>query len=405
MTRRRLSGLAALAALTGLAATSGACTDPAPDGPAITSGVQRIELPLARNRKLDLLFVIDNSPAMAPHRARLLDTYRHYVETLESRSGGFLDLHIGVVTTDVGSRGVHDNAPGPLLGTGPGSCTSEGDGGELRRVPAIAGRFLYDFVRANGTRERNYTGSLADAIAQLADVGASGCSYPRPLEAMRRALVVNPEPGFLRDNAALAVAFFTSDDDCSFRSSSFPGADLDRSQCSASPGALVSLEDYVTALRGVRGVDRTVLLGGFARPGAPACADTRPAPRLDAFFDRFPNRAVASSLCSSSLDDLFGWLVPQMDLLPLPCFDGELLDTDPAADGLQAECVAWYSYRDEGNPVEDLIPACAGDARGPCWELQRKPALCSGPIANIRDQRQTFDESTEARMIMECVSR
>jgi hypothetical protein len=96
-----------------------------------------------------------------------------------------------------------------------------------------------------------------------------------------------------------------------------------------------------------------------------------------------------------------------MDLLPLPCFDGGLLDTDPAADGLQAECVAWYSYLDEGNPVEDLIPPCVGDARGPCWELEQEPEpwLCMGPIAKIRDERRTFDETTEARMIMECVSR
>jgi hypothetical protein len=58
----------------------------------------------------------------------------------------------------------------------------------------------------DGARERNYTGSLADAFVQLGDVGTAGCIYTRPLEAMRRALGDKPaNAGFYRDDAALAV--------------------------------------------------------------------------------------------------------------------------------------------------------------------------------------------------------
>src|SRR5262249_28936173 len=138
-------------------------------------------------REIDLLFVIDDSPAIAPQRAKLLDNYRRFIETLGAFPGGLPDVHIGVVTADVGTRGAWDSA-GPAIGAGPGACTSEGDRGELRRAPGIDGNFLSDVARPDGTRERNYSGSLADAFARLADTGAAGCTYARPLEALRRAL-------------------------------------------------------------------------------------------------------------------------------------------------------------------------------------------------------------------------
>ena len=397
----------ALAVLAG----TGACTEPAPSGlPVVSSAVARIEIPLAMNRKIDLLFVIDNSPGMAPHHAKLIDGYRRAIETLEAFSYGLPDLHIGVVTTDLGTRGVYDNAAGPAIGTGAGSCTSDGDRGDLRRAASIDGNFLSDRGLPDGTRARNYTGSLADAFVQLADAGTSGCPYARPLEAMRRALTVNPvNAGFLRDHAVLAVVFLTNDDDCSFASSSFTGGDLDRSRCTASPGALVPIDEYVTFLRTIKpDPGRVFLLGAFASPGEPACADARPAARLASVFDPFPNRAQHISICEPDLGDLLAPVAPfQRYSLGAPCFDVTPLDVDPLADGLQPECASWYSYLDGGEPVEEGIPACRGDERGPCWQLRRDLQSCpsGGETVVYRDQRRTFDETTNARVIIECVTR
>jgi len=394
-----------------LAVIAGACTEPASsDLPAVSSAVARIELPVAMNRKLDLLFVIDDSPGIAPHRAKLLDGYRRAIEVLESLPGGLPDLHLGVVTTDVGTRGAHDNGPGPSIGTGAGACTSDGDRGDLRRTAAVGGGFLSVHGLPDGTRERNFTGSLADAFVQLADVGAAGCTYARPLEAMRRALGGNPaNAGFRREHAFLAVVFLTNDDDCSFRSASFATPDLDRSRCSMFPGSLVEPDEYATFLRS-SGPDPqdVLLLGGFAPPSEPVCADARPAPRLAGFFDRFPNRSDIVSICEPDLGELLSLLsgLPK-STLGAPCFESPVLDVDPVADGLQPDCASWYSYLDGGEPIEETIPACRGGEVSPCWELRQDPQNCfsGGEGLVYRNQRQTFDETTDARAIIECVIR
>jgi hypothetical protein len=404
----RLSLGLALAAT--VLAGAGACSEPAPpDGPAITSGVVRKEIPVSWGINVDLLFVIDNSPGIAPQRARLLESFRGYVAVLESLHGGLPDVHIGVVTTDVGTRGAYDAGPGPSIGTGAGSCTSDGDRGELRRAAAIDGNFLSDVAGADGRRQRNYTGSLADAFVQLADVGAAGCAYPRPLQAMRRALVGNPaNAGFLREDALLVVVLLTNDDDCSFGSASFVGDDLDRSRCTTDAGSLVAIDEYVGTLQSLKpDPGHVIVLGGFALPDEPPCADARPAPRLAAFVDGPPPRGLAASICEPDLSAPLA-VIGQLyrTSFASPCFSVPVLDVDPAADGLQVDCASWYSYRDRDTSVEEHIPACRGDAPGPCWQVRPDPVNClgEGELADFRDQRR-FAHNSNALAIIECVSR
>ncbi len=391
-----------------LAVAGVACTDPAPpDGPGVTSGVTRIEVPIAINSNVDLLFVIDNSPGAAPHRAKLLASYRRYMEVLESRPGGLTDVHIGVVTTDVGTRGGYDLGAAPAIGTGPGSCTSEGDGGELRRAASVDGNFISDLSRPDGTRERNYTGSLADAFVQLADAGSSGCTYARPLEATRRALANPANEGFFRRDAFLAVVLITPDDDCSFGSSTFPGGVLDRARC-ANTGGLVPIDTYVSLLKGSKDdPNKVVLIGAFLPPGEPACADTRAAPRLAAFFDGFPNRSGAASICEPDFTapiELAGQLLKHV--LGAPCISAPLLDVDPVADGLQPECVAWYSYLLDGERTEELVPACRADEPGPCYRIHDDPMSCiMGKGVELREPTRRFGAGSEALAILECVTR
>ncbi len=401
--RRRALGLALGLALA--AAAAGACTDPAPaDGPGVTSRVARLEIPMFRNGNLDLLFVIDSSPAIAPQRAKLIASYRRFIEVLESFRGGLPDLHIGVVTADLGTRGADDPSPGPAIGTGPGSCTSEGDAGELRRAASIDGSFISDLSRADGTRARNYTGSLADAFVQLADAGEAGCTYVRPLAAARQALSGIPaNAGFLRDDAYLGVVLLTNDDDCSFASSSFTGGQLDRSRCAAS-GELATVDRYVASLKALKpDPDRVLVAGAFLPPAAPACADARPAPRLDALLDAFPNRSRAVSICEPDLAELMMLFIPLIHPIGPPCFGAPLLDTDPVAGGLQPECAAWYRHAADGDPVEEILPACQGDAPGPCYRIHRDPVSClgGGEALELRDGRRTL----QATAIVECVSR
>jgi hypothetical protein len=407
---RSLGLAAATAALAATALAS--CTDEpeGPSGPPVTGVVTRKELPVGVYRQLDLLFVIDNSPGMATQRTRLLADYRRFMEVLEAYSEGLPDVHIGVVTTDLGTRAPGEIGPGRSVGTGPGSCTADGDRGELCRAPAAGGNFISDVRLPDGTRSRSYTGTLADAFAQLADVGSAGCAYARPLEAARRALVDNPaNAGFHRPDAYLAVVMITSDEDCSFGSSLFVEDALDRAKCTAEAGSLMPVAEYVSALQSIKpDHNKVMVLGGYLPAAAPACADTRPSARLDAFLAAFPNRNKAVSICEPDLSELMKFpMLLQKVILGYPCFDVPLLDVDPITDGLQAECASWYSYRDnDGLPAEAVIPACRGDAPGSCWRITRDPVSCfqaDSLAVEIRDPR-PFGQGSDALAIIECVS-
>jgi hypothetical protein len=407
MSRRFSLGLALVVSVI---AGAGACADRTDQEVVVNAaGVHRLEIPVLTAHDLDLLFVIDNSPAMAPQRAKLLESYRRFIQVLEAARGGLPNVHIGVVTTDVGTRGAYDPGPGPSIGTGDGSCTADGDRGALRRAPSVDGNFLSDIVRPDGTRERNYTGSLADAFVQLADVGAAGCTYARPLEAMRRALVGNPaNVGFLRRDAPLAVVLLTNGDDCSFGSASFVGDDLDRSRCTRDADALVPVDEYVAALRSIKSdPDRIVVLGGFAPPDQPACADTQPAARLAAFLGGFGSHGRTVSICEPELGDLVEPATYFIRTLAgPPCLGEPVLDVDPVTEGLQPDCASWYRYQDHGETVEEIIPACRGDEPGPCWRLYRDPQYCPFDAETVEFRhRLGFDASTRAVAILECVTR
>lgn len=409
---RLSSRLSLAAAAAALVTTAASCTDEpdAPEGPGVLSTVAKYEVPLTTNREIDLLFVIDNSPRMASQRAKMLANYRSFMAALEAYPGGMPDLHIGVVTTDLGTRAPGEIGPGRSVGTGAGSCSADGDRGELRRAPAVEGNFISDIVQNDGTRARNYAGSLADAFTQLADVGSAGCAYARPLEAARRALSRPPaNEGFLRPSASLGIVLLTDDEDCSFGSSLFVEDNLDRSRCTTEPGALMPVGEYAAFFKSLKSdPNKVVVLGGFAPPSAPACTDVRPAARLDALLAAFPSRSQAISICEPDLGELMKYpmLLLKVTLGGL-CTHVPLLDTDPAAEGLQAECAAWYSYLDnDGVPSESLIPDCRDDASGPCWHIGPSPQNCSGVgdhAIEVRNPRR-YGSKADSRFHMECVA-
>ncbi len=56
----------------------------------------------------------------------------------------------------------------------------------------------------------------------VAQIGATGCGFEAPLEAMKRSLDGSriENTGFIRDGAFLAVVFLTDEDDASVKDSS-----------------------------------------------------------------------------------------------------------------------------------------------------------------------------------------
>ncbi|HET9623223.1 MAG TPA: hypothetical protein VFP84_17740 [Kofleriaceae bacterium] len=177
------------------------------------------DIPLMINRNVDVLFVIDDSPSTADKQRNLVNNFPRFLATLSTVQGGLPNLHLGVVTTDLGTSGA-SGTPGPGIGVlGAGGCAGTGKNGVLQLfgAPVTGVNFLSDVLQANGTRARNYTGDLAAAFATMASAGSGGCGFEQPLEAIKRALAPSTQAnaGFLRLDAYLAVVVLTDEDDCS----------------------------------------------------------------------------------------------------------------------------------------------------------------------------------------------
>ena len=140
------------------------------------------------NRSLDLLFVIDDSPSMADKQANLAANFPTFINVLNSAPGGLPDLHIGVVTTDVGTTGTEVTGPGPAIGQlGNGGCSGTGDGGNLQTFGApITGTYISDIKQSDNSRTRNFTGTLEAAFSTMARGAGLACTLLLVLARKRR---------------------------------------------------------------------------------------------------------------------------------------------------------------------------------------------------------------------------
>jgi hypothetical protein len=137
---------------------------------------------------------------------------------LENLPGGTPDLHIGVVSSDMGA-GAYDAIEIP-------ACRRGGDGGRLQFMPRGTCTGPTDaFISlrtdpVSGQLVTNYgTQALPDVFSCIARLGDMGCGFEQQLSSVRHALDPALAPaanaGFLRDDAFLAVILVTNEDDCS----------------------------------------------------------------------------------------------------------------------------------------------------------------------------------------------
>jgi hypothetical protein len=122
---------------------------------------------------IDVLLVIDNSGSMQDDQQLLADNFQEFIA--DALDDDDLDVQIGVTTTDVISPGA---AAGALVGS----------------------------PRILSARD-------GDDLAQRVLVGIDGTGLELGLEAMRLALEVPENAGFIRSDAALAVIFVTDEED------------------------------------------------------------------------------------------------------------------------------------------------------------------------------------------------
>ncbi|MFT3695476.1 MAG: hypothetical protein QM831_20240 [Kofleriaceae bacterium] len=185
--------------------------------------VEYKDIPVHVNRDIDILFVIDDSPSMLDKQTNLKKNFPNFINVLNTIEGGLPNIHLGVVTSDLGTSAA-DNTQAPAIAGSVGGCSSNGKAGALQTygTALVSGKFISDVAATGmtGTRTTNYTGSLSDAFSAIASAGAAGCGFEQHIEAAKRALNNNAaNAGFLRDTAYLAIIIIADEDDCSMNHS------------------------------------------------------------------------------------------------------------------------------------------------------------------------------------------
>ena len=174
----------------------------------------------AVNRKLDLLFMIDNSSSMQPLQDKLAKNLPVLVQGLTALPGGLPDIHIAVVSSS--------SQPGMTTDI-PGCTPSQVENGVFQHAfnpTGIAGHPECDgltlngsFISAEAGVAPNFTGNIEDVFSCIALLGEAGCGFEHQFGSIERALdplhPIAENAGFLRDDAYLAVVLLTNEDDCS----------------------------------------------------------------------------------------------------------------------------------------------------------------------------------------------
>jgi hypothetical protein len=395
------------------------------------------------NRDLDVLFVVDNSPSMLDEQMQLAGNFPRIIDALSALDGGMPNLHIGVVTSDMGTTGSLDPSnPAPRVGASTGACDGQGDNGALQHAnaPELTESFIRDVELDDGTRRRNYTGELREVFAHIALVGDRGCGFEQHLRAMERGLT-DPS-GFVRPEANLAVVIVADEDDCSVATPAFfgVGSDLGPLQsfrcfakgvtCDPSnpdtPGAhshcvpfaaspyVDDVAPFVDELVALKGDARRVMVAGIigdpapvvveraVPPGettaipqlAPSCVydgpsgtqHADPAVRLAAFLDRFPGRSQRTSICNPDLSGALSQVgETAKQLVGSSCIDIAYLADSSADPGLQPACQV-TDVRDAA-PGEPLsIPACGEGIATDCFNFVEDPRTCPTTPDHLRLQ-------------------
>ncbi|MFW5875774.1 MAG: hypothetical protein ACOCXM_03490 [Myxococcota bacterium] len=286
--RKRTMGVALIVLFSAAVAVAG-CSDRElkPLNPCVLSNVV-IELGSDRVNEVDLLFVVDSSVSMLEEQQALAEEFPALINTLASGNqtdgDGIpnfdpVDLHVGVVTTDLG-----------IGNAGLGTCTELGDEAIMIDSSSAPGcdalslspKFLEFRPDDEITDFEDDFGCLVE------EVGAEGCFSEQQLEAALKALTPsdseevdfafneagqgNPDganAGFVteRSDALLAVVIVSDEDDCSYADQDLwlEGADQEEREALPYPGqpnprcalprnadALHPVQRYVDGLIGIK---------------------------------------------------------------------------------------------------------------------------------------------------------
>lgn len=291
---------------------------------------------------LDILFIVDDTSAIAGSEASLAAVYPQIAQLFGRFPGGLPALHLGVAAASVGSPPSCDASTGGPPRTRASDCAVTGAG---------SGQFLTTNSCGYGP---SFTGSFADALSCLGDLGTTGCGPAQPLTAAREILTASSVAGsgwtgFLRPNAYLLLIFVAAQDDASG-----PSDDL------------TDVTAFASYVRGLKVDPYQILISAIATSASCAGGSTTAAPRLSAFVSAFGSNGIEGCTPGDLVSDLGSLLFWNGGEGQPKCLTG-IRDTDPATPGLQADCVVEDRVtRTDGFWSENLLQSCAVSTP-PCW--------------------------------------
>ena len=254
-------------------------------------------------KKMDLVFVVDDSGSMDQEQTNLAANFPKFIEVLNkftTKNGEPIDYRIAVTTTGVDLTISQD-----LFGISVPAQTQKGDNGKFRTNKNMSRSWL----------ERSDT-NMSATFSSIAAVGTNGPGWEMPLQASRLALrerLNDSNKAFIRDDALLGIVYLTDEEDCSVGA---PSAKLSSSQTCADvsedPANFVKFFDELK-----KGHDRwaTAVIAG-ATDCTSSFGNAQEAKRLKSFVAQVGKTAVFSSICEG---DLSGALTKALQTFDAAC--------------------------------------------------------------------------------------
>jgi hypothetical protein len=292
------------------------------------------------SQKVDLLFVVDDTAAMAPHRDALAAGFTAMAQKLRAPPAP-TSIHAGFIRA--------------------GSCDTSARARTACGYPGTGTYFLSS--EWCHTRE-NFRGDYEETFACLGDLGAANCAPSQPLAAAGRFLTEPEQPGWeglVRPDAYLVIVIVTAQDDASVK----PPLEI------------------AAAIKAVKS-DPSQVGVSIIGPGGDCAGGEAPAPRLLEFVEQFGANGTYLPLCSSQFATALERVGQLISIQISPTCVTNVRDTDPATPGLQADCTVEDVTTDGvGGFITRQVLSCDRSAP-PCWRMTANTGVnCGGYVFDM----------------------
>lgn len=256
-----------------------------------------IDPPAPQCKKVDILFVIDDSGSMGDNQKSLIASFPGFISGMKKRLKSAQDYHIGVVSSD----DYYYNVPG---------CTGIGNLITKTGGPESSNKSCGPFDGGGHYLSSSDT-MLEPRFACAAQVGAGGSDDERMARALLEA--VNPKnaekgkcnEGFLRPDSLLVVVMITDEDDV-------PDGCDGSGTCMSYGSGDDPDKWYAEFLRYRKQPENVVMLSLLGRRSPNPCGAVA-ASRLMRLTNKFGKNAFLGDICAASYEKFFEDALPVLD--------------------------------------------------------------------------------------------